>query len=89
MVPFTGKSSLKQFMSGKPNPMGLKNFVAASSDGLILDFEIYQGKRLCTRNDPDKKEWFLRESVIMGLIEMLEPGTNLAGILPQRGFWKR
>ena len=69
--------------------MGLKNFVAASSDGLILDFEIYQRKRLCKRNDPDKKEWFLRESVIMRLIEMLEPGTNLAGILPQRGFWKR
>ena len=77
MIPFSGKSSLKQFMPGKPNPEGLKNFVAATSDGLILDFEIYQGKRLCTRSDPDGKEWYLGESVVMRLIETLDPGTSL------------
>lgn len=77
MIPFSGKSSLKQFMPGKPNPEGLKNFVAATPDGLILDFEVYQGKRLCKRNDPDGKEWFLGESVVMRLIETLDPGTSL------------
>ena len=77
MIPFTGKTSLKQFMPGKPNPEGLKNFVAATPDGLILDFEIYQGKRLCSRSDPDGKEWFLGESVVMRLIETLGPGTYM------------
>ena len=75
MVPFSGKTSLKQYMPGKPNPEGLKNFVVAATDGLILDFEVYQGKRLCARDGLDGKEWFLGESVVMRLIETLDPGT--------------
>ena len=44
MVPFWGSTVACQFVRGKPNPCGLKNFVATSPDGLPLDFFLYQGK---------------------------------------------
>ena len=77
MIPFTGKTVLKQFVPGKPNPEGLKNFVLASSDGMVLDFEVYQGRKLADGGGEDGKPWLVGESVVVRLTESLPQGTSV------------
>lgn len=54
MIPFSGRCPVHQFMPSKPNPVGLKYFVMASRDSLLLDFVMYTGK--ATIPESDQKE---------------------------------
>ena len=44
MIPFKGRSNMKQYMPKKPNKWGIKLFLLCSSDGIVHDLEVYQGK---------------------------------------------
>nr|XP_039271113.1 piggyBac transposable element-derived protein 2-like [Styela clava] len=44
MVPFTGRSGLKQYLPKKPHKWGYKIFMLCGTDGLVHNFEIYTGK---------------------------------------------
>ena len=68
MIPFTGKCNVKQYVPGKPRPVGLKNFVCTTSSGLMVDFEVYQGS---TTNLPEKDTIGLGPSVVMRLVSTL------------------
>ena len=76
MIPFTGKTKLKQYVPGKPHPEGLKNFVLASPQGLVLDFEVYQGKKL-DDGGTEGKPWTVGESVVLRLVQTLDQGTSV------------
>lgn len=67
MIPFSGRCPARQYVPSKPNPVGLKNFVLASSDGLVLDFLIYTGKG--TVPDADMKDLGLGGAVVKRLLE--------------------
>ena len=44
MCPFTGQLEIKQYIRGKPCPWGIKLYLLCNSDGLVLNFDVYQGK---------------------------------------------
>jgi len=44
MIPFKGRSSLKQYIKNKPHKWGIKVFSRAGISGIVYDFEIYVGK---------------------------------------------
>lgn len=43
MVPFTGRSSLKQYIRSKPKPWGFKIWTRSGVSGYVYAFEVYQG----------------------------------------------
>ena len=57
MVPFKGKSQLRQYVPNKPKKWGYKFFVLAGSDGMMHDFFPYTGKiePVADSNVPDLK----------------------------------
>ncbi|XP_049944396.1 piggyBac transposable element-derived protein 3-like [Schistocerca serialis cubense] len=73
MVPFTGRCTLSQYVPNKPRPLGIKNFVFATTKGLALDFEFYQGKS----TPPPDVGLGLGPSVILRLAQTLPQGARL------------
>ncbi len=73
MIPFSGTTSLKQYVKGKPNPVGLKNFVMASPQGLVFDFFIYQGANTWPDGKP-MQDLGIGGSVVHKLTENVNKG---------------
>ncbi|XP_049961836.1 piggyBac transposable element-derived protein 3-like [Schistocerca serialis cubense] len=48
IIPFKGRSGLKQFVRNKPHKWGYKYFTRAGASGMMYDFEIYVGKNTCS-----------------------------------------
>ncbi|XP_064461695.1 piggyBac transposable element-derived protein 3-like [Ornithodoros turicata] len=46
IIPYKGKSSLKQYVPNKPRKYGYKMFVLCDSTGIVHNFELYTGKIL-------------------------------------------
>jgi len=53
MVPFKGRSSLKQFLPKKPHKWGYKIFMLCDTRGMVHNFEIYTGKIMPVEGYPD------------------------------------
>ena len=69
MVNFKGKSTIKQYIRGKPNPWGFKLWGRAGISGFLYDFDVYQGAS-------QNKSSELGGDIVMKLTETLEGGKN-------------
>lgn len=65
----------RQYVPSKPNPVGLKNFVLSSSEGLVLDFIIYTGKG--TVCEADTKELGLGGALVKRLLDTVPKETQV------------
>lgn len=74
MIPFSGRCKFRQYVPSKPCPLGLKNFVLASRDGMVLDFHIYSGKG--TVSESDRKEYGVGGSIVKLLIDTVPKNGN-------------
>lgn len=76
VIPFRGSCGIKQYCPGKLNPVGLKAFVLANPNGLILDFHIYQGNTTFPEL-LEASEFSLGEKAVLSLSNSLVPGHVL------------
>ena len=51
MIPFKGRSNLRQYLPKKPTKWGIKVFTRAGVSGFVYDFEVYQGKGTLVEDD--------------------------------------
>ncbi|KAF0688531.1 piggyBac transposable element-derived protein 2-like, partial [Aphis craccivora] len=75
IVPYKGSLSLKQYMKGKPNPWGVKNFLLCGESGMVYNLFLYQG------STPDLDEKALKTfglggAVVLKLVENLKKNTH-------------
>lgn len=77
MIPFTGACTFLQYVPLKPNPVGMRNFGLASVNGIVLDFEVYQGANTPSSQAQEVKKLGLGALVIAHLAKSLHPGTKV------------
>lgn len=70
IIPFIGNCHLRQVAKNKPRPVGLKNFVVTTSEGLMVDFEIYYGN-----NPAFSHPLGLGPAAVLRLIRSVPPGS--------------
>ena len=73
IIPFKGRSTIKQYNKNKPHKWGIKMFAPASSNGLVHDFEIYVGKGTLP---PSNHGLGISGDVVMRLIECVPKHEN-------------
>uniref|UniRef100_A0A3B4TJH0 PiggyBac transposable element-derived protein 3-like n=1 Tax=Seriola dumerili TaxID=41447 RepID=A0A3B4TJH0_SERDU len=77
MIPFTGACPYRQYLPMKPNPVGIKNFVCATADCIVLDFELYQGTNSLIEKVKEPEGLGLGNLVIERLCQTLQRGTKV------------
>ncbi|GBN03032.1 hypothetical protein AVEN_181052-1 [Araneus ventricosus] len=73
IIPFHGQISMRQYVKGKPNPVGLKVFVMCTTYGLPLDFIFYEGKGTDVQSPEDTRDLDLGGKIALKLSDSLQP----------------
>ncbi len=73
LVPFKGKSHLKNYIPSKPHKWGYKIFALCDSSGIQHDFEVYTGKILPVPGEPDLGA---SSNIVLHLAKTIPEGMN-------------
>lgn len=73
MVPFKGRSSLKQYIPSKPHKWGYKVFLLCDPQGMVHSFEIYTGRIDAVPGEPDIGA---SGNIVLKLSQNIQPGLN-------------
>ncbi|KAH9367078.1 hypothetical protein HPB48_021743 [Haemaphysalis longicornis] len=71
IIPFKGRSTLKQYLKSKPHKWGYKVFTRASSSEIIPDFVIYEGKGTTSEHG-----FGISGNVVIDLVQYLQRPVN-------------
>ncbi|GBM48056.1 hypothetical protein AVEN_34382-1 [Araneus ventricosus] len=77
IIPFHGQISMRQYVKGKPNPVGLKVFVMCTTYGLPLDFIFYEGKGTDVQSPEDTSDLDLGGKIALKLSDSLQPWSSI------------
>lgn len=76
IIPFKGRSRMKQYNLKKPHKWGIKVFALASKSGIVHDFEVYVGKG----TDRETKLGITGD-IVMRLVSILPKNKSLRFLL--------
>ncbi|KAH9365727.1 hypothetical protein HPB48_009612 [Haemaphysalis longicornis] len=71
IIPFKGRSTLKQYLKSNPHKWGYKVFTRASSSGITHDFVINEGKGTTSEHG-----FGISGDVVIDLVQYLQPHVN-------------
>ena len=77
IIPFSGSCPCQHYIPKNPNPVGMNKFVMASSDGLMLDFDIHQGTKSLEQQVQSDKTLGLGALVVARLAHNLTEGSQI------------
>ncbi|XP_065581710.1 piggyBac transposable element-derived protein 3-like [Artemia franciscana] len=75
MIPFKGRSTLRQYLPKKPTKWRVKVFTRAGVSGIVHDFEVYQGKGTLVEHDIEP-DLGVRGNIVLRLISTLPEKMN-------------
>lgn len=73
MIPFKGRSSLKQYIPSKRSKWGYKVFLLCDPESMVHSFEIYTGRIDAVPGEPDIGA---SGNIVLKLLQMIQPGLN-------------
>ncbi|XP_071083709.1 piggyBac transposable element-derived protein 3-like [Haliotis cracherodii] len=73
MIPFKGKSSVKQYMRNKPHKWGFKMWGRAGASGILYQFEVYQGAAV---NVTERSPLGMTGEVVIRMTSTIPEGLN-------------
>lgn len=73
IIPFKGRTLMKQYNKNKPHKWGIKLFAIALSSGIVHDFEVYIGKGTLP---PSEHGLGISGDVVLRLAECIPKNEN-------------